>query len=76
VRKLAAATLLGVDASQPGRLEQARKGTLFLGDIEDLPESTQRLLSGLLESGRYVRTGGGDPRRSRPASSPRRGPAS
>jgi DNA-binding NtrC family response regulator len=56
----AAATLLGVDASQPGRLEQARKGTVFLGDIEDLPESTQRLLSGLLESGRYVRTGGGE----------------
>jgi DNA-binding NtrC family response regulator len=54
----AAATLLGVDASQPGRLEQARKGSLFLGDIEDLPQSTQRLLSGLLESGRFVRTGG------------------
>jgi two-component system nitrogen regulation response regulator NtrX len=54
----AAATLLGVDASQPGRLEQARKGTLFLGDIEDMPESTQRLLSGLLESGRFVRAGG------------------
>jgi two-component system nitrogen regulation response regulator NtrX len=54
----ATATLLGLDASQPGRLEQARKGTLFLSDIEDLPESTQRLLSGLLESGRFVRTGG------------------
>ena len=52
------ATLLGVDASQPGKLEQARRGTLYLGDIEDLPESTQRLLSGLLESGRFVRTGG------------------
>jgi two-component system, NtrC family, nitrogen regulation response regulator NtrX len=57
----AAATLLGVDASQPGRLEQARRGTLFLGDIEDLPESTQRLLGGVLESGRFVRGGGGDP---------------
>jgi two-component system nitrogen regulation response regulator NtrX len=55
----AAATLLGADASQPGRLEQARRGTLFLGDIEDLPESTQRLLGGVLESGRFVR-GGGD----------------
>jgi DNA-binding NtrC family response regulator len=54
----AVATLLGADASQPGRLEQARRGTLFLGDIEDLPDSTQRLLSGLLESGRFVRTGG------------------
>jgi two-component system nitrogen regulation response regulator NtrX len=54
----AAATLLGVDASQPGKLEQARRGTLFLGDIEDLPESTQRLLGGVLESGRFVRGGG------------------
>jgi two-component system nitrogen regulation response regulator NtrX len=57
----AAATLLGGDASQPGRLEQARRGTLFLGDIEDLPESTQRLLGGVLESGRFVRGGGGEP---------------
>lgn len=56
----AAATLLGVDASQPGLLDQARDGTLFLSDIEDLPESTQRLLSGLLENGRFVRNGGGD----------------
>jgi two-component system nitrogen regulation response regulator NtrX len=55
----ASAMLLG-DASQPGRLEQARKGTLFLGDIEDLPDSTQRLLSGLLESGRFVRPGSGE----------------
>jgi two-component system, NtrC family, nitrogen regulation response regulator NtrX len=54
----AAATLLGVDASQPGKLDQARRGTLFLGDIEDLPESTQRLLGGVLESGRFVRGGG------------------
>ena len=71
----AAATLLGVDASQPGRLEQARRGTLFLGDIEDLPESTQRLLGGLLESGRFVR-GGGEPCATGDArSSPRRGRA-
>ena len=54
----AVATLLGADAAQAGRLEQARRGTLFLGDIEDMPESTQRLLSGVLESGRFVRTGG------------------
>jgi DNA-binding NtrC family response regulator len=60
LREENAATILLGDASQPGRLEQARKGTLFLGDIEDLPESTQRLLSGLLESGRFVRSGGGE----------------
>jgi len=57
----AAAALLGVDAARTGLLDQARKGTLYLGDIEDLPEETQRLLSGVLESGRYTRTGGGEP---------------
>jgi two-component system nitrogen regulation response regulator NtrX len=59
----AAATLLGTGAAgaAPGLLEQARKGTLFLGDIEDMPPSTQRLLSGVLENGRFVRTAGGEP---------------
>jgi DNA-binding NtrC family response regulator len=56
----AAAELLGTSAASPGLLEQGRLGTLFLGDIEDLPASTQRLLSGVLESGRFVRAGGGD----------------
>ena len=54
-------TLLGSDAAHPGLLEQARKGTLFLGDIEDLPDAAQRLLSGVLENGRFVRSGGGEP---------------
>jgi two-component system nitrogen regulation response regulator NtrX len=57
----AAAMLLGVESSRTGLLDQARKGTLYLGDVEDLPQETQRLLSGVLESGRYTRTGGGDP---------------
>jgi len=57
----AAVALLGVDAAQPGLFDQARKGTLYLGDIEDLPDETQRLLSGVLEAGRFVRTAGGDP---------------
>jgi two-component system nitrogen regulation response regulator NtrX len=57
----AAVTLLGVSAAEPGLLDQARKGTLYLGDIEDLPDETQRLFSGVLEAGKYVRTGGGDP---------------
>jgi DNA-binding NtrC family response regulator len=56
----AAQTLLGVDSTHPGLLEQAAHGTLFLSDIEDLPEVAQRLLSGLLDGGRYTRTGGGD----------------
>jgi two-component system, NtrC family, nitrogen regulation response regulator NtrX len=57
----AAVTLMGVDASQPGLFDRARKGTVYLGDIEDLPDETQRLLSGVLEAGKYVRTGGGEP---------------
>ncbi len=59
--EIAATVLFGVDAAHPGVLEQARQGTLFLSDIEDLPESAQRLLSGILENGRFVRTGGGEP---------------
>ncbi len=57
----AAAVLFGVDAAHPGALEQAHQGTLFVSDIEDLPESAQRLLSGILENGRFVRSGGGEP---------------
>ncbi|HTT04896.1 MAG TPA: sigma-54 dependent transcriptional regulator [Steroidobacteraceae bacterium] len=52
-----AVTLLGVDRSNPGLLEQAHGGTLFLGDIEDLSPAAQRLLSGVLENGSFVRTG-------------------
>ncbi|HEY3809468.1 MAG TPA: sigma-54 dependent transcriptional regulator [Steroidobacteraceae bacterium] len=48
----------GVAGAAPGLFEQARKGTLFLGDIEDLPSSTQRLLSGVLESGRFNHASG------------------
>ena len=55
-----AVTLFGVDAGGPGLLEQARGGTLFLGDIEDLPPGAQRLLSGVLENGRFTRTGDGE----------------
>ncbi|HEX4051916.1 MAG TPA: sigma-54 dependent transcriptional regulator [Steroidobacteraceae bacterium] len=51
-----AVTLLGVDRSNPGLLEQSQGGTLFLGDIEDLSAAAQRLLSGVLENGSFVRT--------------------
>ncbi|HEX4378330.1 MAG TPA: sigma-54 dependent transcriptional regulator [Steroidobacteraceae bacterium] len=56
----AATRLLGPEESQPGLIEQARKGTLYIGDVEDLPDETQRLLSGVLETGRYTRITGGD----------------
>ena len=55
-----ATTLFGVDRNSPGLLEQARGGTLFLGDIEDLPPGAQRLLSGVLENSRFTRTGDGE----------------
>ncbi len=64
LREESAAAILGgsgAPGAAPGLFEQARKGTLFLGDIEDLPAGTQRLLSGVLESGRFTRVGGGDP---------------
>ena len=56
----AAATLFGSGApgAGAGLFEQARKGTLFLGDVEDVPQATQRLLSGVLESGRFTHAGG------------------
>jgi DNA-binding NtrC family response regulator len=59
----AAATLFGTGAAgaAPGVFEQAHKGTLFLGDIEDVPPSTQRLLSGVIESGRFTHAAGGEP---------------
>ncbi|HEX4052427.1 MAG TPA: sigma-54 dependent transcriptional regulator [Steroidobacteraceae bacterium] len=53
----AAVTLLGVERASPGLLEQACGGTLFLGDIEDLPSGVQRLLSGVLASAGFVRGG-------------------
>jgi two-component system nitrogen regulation response regulator NtrX len=64
LREDSAAALLfgsGAPGTSTGLFEQARKGTLFLGDIEDLPPGTQRLLSGVLESGRFTHVGGGDP---------------
>ena len=52
---------LGNGQLQPGMLEQAQEGTLFIHEIEDLPTSVQRLLVGVLESGRFTRLGGAEP---------------
>jgi two-component system nitrogen regulation response regulator NtrX len=56
----AASRLLGAEGAQAGLLEQAGRGTLYIGDVEDLPDETQRLLSGIIETGRYTRDSGGD----------------
>jgi DNA-binding NtrC family response regulator len=60
LREEGAAGLLWGDSNGPGLFEQARHGTVLLGDVEDLSAATQRLLSGVLASGRFTRVGGGD----------------
>jgi DNA-binding NtrC family response regulator len=59
------ARLFGHDEANGGRrrglLEEAADGTLFLHEIEDLPTAAQRLLVGVLESGRFTRLGGSEP---------------
>jgi two-component system, NtrC family, nitrogen regulation response regulator NtrX len=46
---------------RPGLLEEVADGTLFIHEIEDLPPTAQRLLVGVLESGRFTRIGGSEP---------------
>jgi len=48
------------NGSHPGVLEEVADGTLFIHEIEDLPPAAQRLLVGVLESGRFTRVGGGE----------------
>ena len=48
----------GAGGVQTGVLEEAADGTLFIHEIEDLPVGVQRLLVGVLESGRFTRLGG------------------
>ena len=45
---------------EQGLLEQAGNGTLFIHEIEDLPAAVQRLLYGVLESGKFTRLGGAE----------------
>ena len=47
-------------SSHPGVLEEVADGTLFIHEIEDLPAAAQRLLVGVLESGRFTRVGGAE----------------
>ncbi|MFO1402902.1 MAG: sigma 54-interacting transcriptional regulator, partial [Steroidobacteraceae bacterium] len=53
---LALPTLCG-SAGQPGLLEQAAGGTLYLGNFEDLPDAALRLLAGVIDSGGFQRSG-------------------
>jgi DNA-binding NtrC family response regulator len=51
----------GGHAAPAGLLEEVGNGTLFISEIEDLPTSVQRLLTGVLESGRFTRLNGTQP---------------
>ncbi|MCC7462719.1 MAG: sigma-54-dependent Fis family transcriptional regulator [Gammaproteobacteria bacterium] len=55
---LALSTLCGT-AAQPGLLERAGGGTLYLGNFEDLPDAALRLIAGVMESGAFQRSGSG-----------------
>jgi len=46
-------------ATEPGLLQQARGGTLYVGDIEDLQPAARRVLSGVIETGSYMPAGSG-----------------
>jgi two-component system, NtrC family, nitrogen regulation response regulator NtrX len=48
----------GGHAAPAGLLEEVGNGTLFISEIEDLPPAVQRLLIGVLESGRFTRLNG------------------
>ena len=45
--------------TEPGLLERARGGTLFINELSDLCPTAQRLLLGALESGRFMPVGDG-----------------
>lgn len=55
-----AAVLLGTESAdgvEPGYLEQASGGTLFVGNLKDLCPDGQRILQGVLDQGEYARLG-------------------
>jgi DNA-binding NtrC family response regulator len=48
-------------AVEPGYLERARGGVLFINELEDLCQTAQRLLLGAIEKESFIRAGGRDP---------------
>ena len=49
------------DHVEPGCLERARNGTLFINELADLGPVGQRLLHGAIEARRFTRSGGRQP---------------
>lgn len=57
-----AETLCGMEGTEaPGCLEQARGGTLFLSELNDMSPEGQATLLGVLEQGAFTRVGGHRP---------------
>jgi two-component system nitrogen regulation response regulator NtrX len=54
----AVAALCGREGGDKGYLEQARGGTLFLGELSDMPAEVQVVLLGVLEQGAFAPVGG------------------
>ena len=52
---------VGDGGAEPGYLERARGGTLFINELSDLRPAAQRLLLGALESGRFTPVGDTEP---------------
>jgi DNA-binding NtrC family response regulator len=50
-------------SAQPGLLEQAHGGSLYLGDIEDLHPAARRILAGVIETGAVIVPGASQPAR-------------
>lgn len=60
----AAQAILGVVTSrgvEPGYLERAAGGTLFISDLQELGQAGQQLLAGVLEQGSFARVGQAEP---------------
>ena len=55
--------LLGsADEGQPGLFRRAAGGTLFIPDLQELPEAALKILRQVLETGHYLPEGGSEPR--------------
>src|SRR5271163_738318 len=55
------ASASGRPASSLGKFEQCAKGTILLDEFDGMPETVQRRLLKLLETGEFVRRGGQNP---------------
>lgn len=50
----------GADRQRVGKFEQCHKGTIFLDEVGDMPQSTQAKILRLLQEGQFERVGGNE----------------